>query len=217
MNRKIVEAMRNASIVLAAALLLAGCFGRNYRLASSASLKIGDSCQLAAQTGQQAQSALVALDTLVNQQSGDLVLQFRAFTLNVKSLEMRSKEISSRHKSIQRKGLRYVKMWEKQLLLIEDPAIRQQSAQRRTQTMESLQQIGSHFRNTELAFIPLLTHLRDIRLCLGTDLTTLGIASAREQSGRVAEDVALLQKHLELLLGELERVGAELAPVVGAP
>jgi predicted nucleic acid-binding Zn-ribbon protein len=208
MNRQITSVL-----VLGLAASLCGCATTGRQRASQTQSAIGNARTLAVNLQQEVEAAQQALQKLTAPEVTDLRPPYDNFSAAVKGLDTQVERLATRGRAVQKAGEAYFQTWQEELGSYQTAAIRTSSAERRGAVMQSFQRINQQFQDAEQSLRPLLVDLKDMRRCLGTDLTASGVASVQEPVKRIADEAAQAQQRLQSLVAELDRVAGELSPV----
>jgi hypothetical protein len=207
--------MRRITVVLVLGLTasLCGCATAGYQRAAQARSEIGKAREVTIKAHQNLVEAVAAMQNLTSKETTALQPPYQSFTAGVKGLEAQAQELASRSEAIQKKGNAYITAWQEDLGAFRSPDVRSRSAERRLEVAESFRKLNSELLAAGVSLRPLLAALKDMCLYVSLDLTAAGVSSAQEQAGRISTQAVDTGQHLQILLADLDRVAAELAPV----
>jgi len=211
MKRRSVLA--GSCIVLAIVLMQAfvGCTSTGYQQAEKSVLSMNVTRQELVSAKSQVTRTSRALDAVVNGQ-GNLVPKYEHFGQELKDLDKAAKQARWRADRMQKDTTRYFDGWAKDIGKIQDPQMKSQSMQRRSKAIRSYNGVIKSMFDIGDDYVPLLSNFNDIQISLKQDLTSSGVKSIAPQVNKARQDSAGLQRGIDTLMAEIDRVSAEWAP-----
>ena len=200
-------------LTLSLAASLCSCATTGYQRASLARSEVVEAKEVTVKAHQELLVVVGAVHVLTAPDTTDLQKPYLSFAAAVKGLQIHVRQLADRVEAIRKRSNDYVAVWQKELAAFQSPDIRQRSAERRTEVMESFRKLDSEYQVCGRAMRSLLVELKDLRLYLSLDLTPAGVASAQEQAGRVSAQAVEAGKQLQSFLADLDRVADEMSPV----
>lgn len=192
------------------AVLAAGCATTGYQRADRAVASMTGLRDELSQGKQQASQTIGTLNELVSAEEGDLRPAYKAFEKDVASLQRSAQSVQGWAGALAQNAATYFDAWGEQIETIQSEDLKLESTKRRSDAMQSYQGIEGPAGNAAAAYEPLLADLRDIQAHLGQDLTAKGTAGTRDFVAKATQDAATLEKKLDGLVAELDRVIAEI-------
>ena len=159
----------------------------------------------------QLDSALAALNNLVNEPAADLEPQYKAFSKHLKELESTAANVREAAAAMEAKGKAYFADWDAQLAAIQNEDIRERSAERRAAVEADLKEIQEQYTESRDTFRPLMNDLVDIRTALGADLTMNGLSAVKKSVKNVNDEAKELKKNLQGLADSFRELGVSLS------
>src|SRR5262249_35938163 len=135
-----------------------------------------------------------SLNSLLENSTGNLTLQFTKFSQSLDQLEASSKRTAGRIPGFRKQAAAYFEGWDHQLPTVKDDAIRRASAARKTEAMGQFETAVQRFERAQDALKPVVDYLEDIRKTLSTDLTAAGLESVREPAKIAADNTAKIKE-----------------------
>jgi hypothetical protein len=189
-----------------------GCSTTGQEKASQAATSLQETRTQIAGVETALDKAVSDLTDLAEQPKPDLKPQYDAYTASVTALESHAKAVAASAKEMRTLGEEYFKSWEKNLGDINNPELRQISADRRAKLSGHYQKVTEGYEKAKSAFDPLMVQLADVRKVLGLDLTDNGLKLAETSAKEAKRSAVGVKKELEGVRTELD----ELAKVLGA-
>jgi hypothetical protein len=152
-----------------------------------------------------------ALSDLVNAPQADLKPQYKKFAKAVENVNDHAQSVRDRATDMRAKRDEYVAKWRKELDAISDPELKQRAMARINEAQASFDKISTAGHAAKEAFTPFQADINDLSRYLGSDLTSAGLASVKDLVGKVQSEEAAVQKALDALILEVDRVSAEMA------
>ncbi len=202
----------NCVIVLfAAVLLLTGCATRGYQTAETANKSMLDVKSELVAAKSTISKSVIALNDLVNNPKPDLKPQYEAFAKAVEAVDNHATTVRDRATDMRAKREEYVTKWRKEVDAIKDPGLKQRAMARIGQAQANFDKISNLGQTAKDAFTPFQADITDLYRYLGSDLTTGGINSVKDLIDKVRSEEAAVQKALDALIAEVDRVSTEMA------
>jgi hypothetical protein len=160
--------------------------------------------------------SLADLNDLVANPAPDLRKQFDRFNHALDELGVSSKDIACKDGEMKSQGADYFAKWDKESARIQNEDIRSRSETRRSEVSARFNRIGQQYNETEIAFQPFLSDLRDVQKFLSTDLTAGGLAAIKDSAAKAARDAVPLKESLAKLSEEFRSLGLSMSPTTAS-
>ena len=190
---------------------LTGCHGPGYRKSDTASWNSQAASMEVKNEIRHLDLAVAALNELVNQPETDARPQFLRFGATVDQLSLSKKQVEASIGRLWRKRVAYFKVWDREILALQDEEVRHQSQLRREEVSDQFEAVLRRAYEVQEAMRPVINYLRDIRRALSTDLTRDGLASMKPLVTHANESAHLAQKGLMQLAADLDVLSARTA------
>ena len=200
-------------LTLCLAALLCSCATTGYQRASLARSEVVETREVTVKAHQELLVVVGAVHVLTAPETTDLQKSYQGFAAAVKGLRTHVKQLADRVGAIRKRSNDYVAAWQKDLADFQNPDIRNHSAERRTEVIDTFRRLDSEYQVCDRPMRSLLVELKDLRLYFSLDLTPAGVASAQEQAARVSAQAVDAGKQLKSFLADLDRVVDEMSPV----
>jgi hypothetical protein len=201
---------------LATAIGLAtGCASTGNDKAASTAKSLERSSQMIVKSSQLIDQTLANLNDLVANPSPDLRKQFDAFNSSVNDLGANARDVSSQAEAMKANGAAYFAKWDQETAKMQNEDIRHRSEARQLQVSAHFARISQQYDETEAAFKPFMSDLRDVQKFLGTDLTAGGLVAVKGIAAKAASHAVPLQESLGRLSDEFKSLGLSLSPASG--
>jgi len=207
-----------SNLALTAALtILAGCASHNYDQGSATAAGLKESADKIEAADGQLDATLASLNDLVNNPQSDLRPQYKQFSDNVDGLASLAKHVADSVTAMRANGKEFFAKWNEQLAGIKNEDIRNRSAARQKEVSDELQNVKRSYAETESAFKPFMSDLRDIQKYLGTDLTPGGVAAMKNVAAKGNATGATLKQAVNKLAADFKSLGIAMSAVAPAP
>ena len=114
-------------------------------------------------------------------------------------------------------GKEFVAKWDEQIAQINNEDIKTRSQARRAEVTEKLQAIKRSYAETEVAFRPFLSELRDVQKFLSVDLTPGGLTAINPSVTKAKANAVPLKQALGKLAADFKSVGVAMSSVAPTP
>jgi hypothetical protein len=158
----------------------------------------------------QVNKTVALLDQLTSGQ--DLPKTFQQYTQAVNDMRMAGERAAQRGKDLRERKADYLKKWEKEIKDIQDPTIRQASAERQSDIRASYDKLLASAEGIRDSYKPFLQHLQEVQKALSVDLTAAGVSSIAPVISTVKQDGKKLSSALDAFGVELNRFTGTLKP-----
>jgi hypothetical protein len=206
----------NLALTVALAAL-AGCASHNYDKGTATAAGLKESADKIEAADGQLDATLASLNGLVNNPQSDLRPQYKQFSDNVDDLAVLAKHVKDSVTSMRENGKEFFAKWNEQLASIKNEDIRNRSAARQKEVSDELMNVKRSYAETEIAFQPFMSDLRDIQKYLGTDLTPAGVASMKDVAAKANTTGATLKAAVDKLAADFKSLGIAMSAVAPAP
>lgn len=200
--------------LVAALALLAGCVSKSYDKGAATSAALQSSADAVAQTSKSLYGVLGAMNNLTFKSQGDLRNQYDAFVAASKSLNQSLAGLDDSVKLLHLKADTYFNDWTNQTATIQNPELRQRSAERKAEVSGKLDEVTASYAALKNSLKPFTTDLTDIQTYLGTDLTAGGLATIKDVVAKTKVDAVPLRDAIKQLQTSFSGMGAALSPVL---
>jgi hypothetical protein len=158
-------------------------------------------------------AALQALSTA----NGDLLEPFQRVLTLREQLEQDERRMSQRGDEMRTRARDYITNWEVEVYGVEDTDLRAQAEQRRNTVRQNYTRISDTTRALRESFDPFRRDLHDIETFLANDLTPAGVRAASPSIQRANTNGQEVQRRLDAVITELQRVATAMTPAVTQP
>jgi len=211
-----IQLIRNLVTLATAAGLITGCASDNYNKSAKTAATLSQSSRMITKGNTLIDESLADLNDLVSNPYPDLRKQFEKFDHAVNELGVSEKDISSKAGEMKAQGADYFAKWDKESARIQNEDIRSRSETRRSEVSARFNRIGQQYNETEIAFQPFLSDLRDVQKFLSTDLTAGGLAAIKDSAAKAARDAVPLKESLAKLSEEFRSLGLSMSPTTAS-
>jgi Protein of unknown function (DUF2959) len=170
------------------------------------------------QTGQDLESsraavtqALTTLNQMITQPAGDMRGQYKDYLSAVKSLNEVSAQADRSIGTMIANSQVYFADWGNQIAAINDPALKQLSADRKQQAVANLADLKTAMEKARAAYAPLAKDLNDVGLYLGNNLTADGIAAMKPRLDSIKVEAVGVRDALTGVVTALNKFSGTLA------
>jgi uncharacterized protein (DUF3084 family) len=208
-----IKLITHLGMVVALATAVAGCASSdNYKQASKTSTSLQEAADKIAVGNAKIDTTLGSLNDLVNNPQGDMVGKFNRYSACVDDLQSSSQQINNSVSDMKADSDSYFKNWDDQLATINNEDIKNRSEQRKQDVESKFSNIKQGYSETQKAFQPFMSDLKDIQTALRTDLTTGGISSVQSAAAKANADGATLKSSMGRLADQFRSLGVSMAP-----
>ena len=158
----------------------------------------------------QTEATTTVLNEFGKQEGIDLPTQLEEFGKAIDSMESQFGSARKSVGEVNEQGTKFFQTWENEIALMTNEDIRQRSATRKSNLLESFNKIGANMHNAEEAYAVFMSDLRDVERFLSIDLTHGGIAAISDNIQKTNADSQTLQKQIDAVIAELSRVAPEM-------
>jgi hypothetical protein len=215
--KTITNRILGLSGVAALTIGIGSCASPNYNKGSATATGLKESSDKIQAASRQLDATLDSLNDLVNNPQPDLRPQYKKFSGNVDDLGNLARHVDESVNSMREKGNEFFAKWSEELAGIKNEDIRNRSASRQKEVSEALNSVKQSYADTETAFRPLMSDLRDIQKYLGTDLTPAGVSAMKDVAAKANTDGAKLKEALGKLSAEFQSLGVAMSAMAPAP
>ena len=121
-----------------------------------------------------------SLYALMSASPGDLRETYQRYVKDVNAMRSQAAKMQKHSEAMERQSGSYLAGWQRTQSEIENPELRELTAQRRELMANSFNRIRVAFREADRELGPFLARLEDIRRAIGNDLTPVGVASVAQ-------------------------------------
>ena len=125
----------------------------------------------------QIDSTLVSLRTLMVAAPNDLRAAYDRFARDVDTIRRETERTQARSTQLQERSAAWLSEWNKSHANIQDPELRRVSEWRRATLTSRFETASASIGAAREALLPFVKSLEDIKIAVGTDLTTRGVAA----------------------------------------
>lgn len=163
----------------------------------------------------QIEKTIRSLDGVVAAKEADLHTAYKNYVSELKTLKSQTNKVASRAQRLKKSSQKYLDAWEKGMLEVQNPELRQQAAQRRAQASARFEDTRDEFDRIKSDYELFAKDLREIKVALDNDLNPAGVTSieaaikqAKKSSGPMKEDVDTIIEALDKITAALSRTPA---------
>jgi len=210
---KTIHHIRNLLTLATAVGFMAGCASDNYKNGANTAATLTASSGMVANGTRLIDESLTDLNDLISNPDPDLRKQFNKFNHAVHELVVFDKDVASNAGEMRAQGVVYFANWDKESAQIQNEDIRNRSEARRKEVAARFDRISQQYDQTEIAFKPFMSDLRDVQTFLSTDLTAGGLAAIKETVAKATKDAVPLKESLAKLSEEFKSMGLSMEPI----
>ena len=211
---KIKKLILNLFTLIIATGFITGCASDNYKKSASTAAALAKSSGMITKGNTFIDKSLASLNNLVSNPNPDLRKQFKAFKASVNDLDSTAKDIASEAEEMKSQGEAYFAKWDKEAAKMRNEDIRNRSEARKNEVASRFGRISQQYDETENAFQPFMSDLRDVQRFLATDLTAGGLAAIRDVAAKANRDAMPVKASLGNLSEEFKGLGVSMSPTV---
>ena len=156
-------------------------------------------------------ASLTSLNQLVSQPAGDLRDQYKNYLDSVKDLEKISAKTDASVQSMLGKSELYFADWGNKINAINDPTLKQLSADRKQTAVANLADLKTSVDKARDAFKPLMSDFNDVGTYLANNLTTAGIEGMKPRLATAKLDAVSVRDALNGVALNLNKFSTTLA------
>jgi PBP1b-binding outer membrane lipoprotein LpoB len=217
MKTKTLQQLKRTMTIAAAALLLAGCTTTGYQQAEKTGAGITEFREEVNRGKQAIDATMQSLGQIAATANTDPRAAFQQYKKDLASLEAITAKVRKRSQEMKAKGDAYFKQWQQQTATVQNPEIRKLSEEQKTKMQATFDTIQQHTEPLKAKFDPWLADLRDLRTYLSNDLTVSGIDAARGLFEKTQSEGTEIQKSMDALVAELNKVSVAMTPSTAPP
>jgi DUF2959 family protein len=214
-EHSVISRMFIALFFLAAAV--GGCKTTTHQRAEIASRRIGDTQAEAVKAKARITESVSALDDLIKNPQPNIAPQYEKFSDAVDDLEAIVQRTRDRISDMRVKREAYLASWQKEAEAIQDPEMQKRALIRIEEAKADFSKLNVLGEQVKTSFAPFLASFKDLQRYIGSDLTPGGIKSVVDLADKARQGEPPLQKSLDDLIGELDRVKGAFSSTVPPP
>jgi hypothetical protein len=195
----------------ACTLMLAGCASTPADRAANMSKDVSKTGSQLDGTRQGVTQVLTTLNQMITQPNGDMRSQYKDYLSSVKSLNDTALKLDQSINTMVANSQVYFADWGNQVAAINDSTLKQLSADRKQQAVNSLNELKSAMDKARASFKPLAKDLDDIGLYLGNNLTASGIAAMKPRLDTIKVEAVGVRDALSSTANALNKFSGTLA------
>ena len=199
-----------AGLVAILACFLAGCATGGYQRAAATSESLHAAATETETAQQQINTALAALEQLVQRPNDDLRPVYADYRRSVSDLEGSVRTLERRAQDADQQKQLYLQTWDARMAEIRNPEIHELSRERQREVVDSFDEVQVSYTKTLVRLIPLMQDLRDLQRMLGVDLTSAGVEVANDLLPQVRERASELADSLSQLAEDFRDAASRL-------
>jgi hypothetical protein len=215
-NVKIKELIFSLFPLIIATGFVTGCASDNYKKGASTAAALTKSSDMITKGNICIDESLANLNDLVSNPNPDLRKQFKAFNASVNDLGSTTKDVANKAEEMKSQGMAYFAKWDEEAGKMRNEDIRNRSEARKHEVVSRFERISQQYDETQIAFQPFMSDLRDVQRFLATDLTAGGLAAIREAAAKANRDAVPVKASLGRLSEEYQGLGIAMSPTVPA-
>ena len=177
--------------------------------------RLSDALQSLKQELITARTEMGALNESLRGLSGDGIEDprawYRQFTNEISSIKRRSGAVERKADAVASRSDAYFGGWETELQEIQNQALRERSAERRSFLMREYARVTDSLENVRQAYRPVLSDLEDLKRVFSQDLTPAGRAAIVDLSVQVRENAQWFNTRVDESVGTIDDMTASLA------
>ena len=154
------------------------------------------------ETREQFKSALEQFSAATNFKGGDLEGIYKKLNGEYEASVNKAKEVRSRIEDIENVSAALFREWEQEITQYSNPALKQSSQERLTETRSYYKQLIAAMKNAESRIQPVLTVFNDQVMYLKHNLNARAIASLKNELGTLQSNVSTLVAAMEKSINE---------------
>ena len=193
-----------ALIVLAAAS--SGCKTTTHQRAETAGRRIGETQAEAVHAKSLITESMAALDDLTMNPQPNIEPQYKKFSAAVDKLASGVERTRDSIGDMRAKREEYLASWQKDAESIQDPEMQKRALTRIEEAKAAFGKLNVLGEGAKTSLAPFLASVKDLQRYIGSDLTPAGVKSVADLAGKARQSEPALQKDLDDLIAELDRV-----------
>jgi len=217
MNIKNLDPVNGILAIGVAALFVAGCSTTGYQQAEKTGAGITEFREEINQGKQAIDATMQSLGQIAATANTDPRAAFQQYKKDLANLESVTARVRKRSLEMTAKGDAYFKQWQQQIAMMQNPEIRKLSEEQKAKMQATFDSIQQHTEPLKAKFDPWLSDLRDLRTYLNNDLTVSGIEAARGLFEKTQSEGTEIQKSMDALVAELNKVSTTITPSTAPP
>ena len=208
--------MKTKNIILsllsvAAVTVFFGCSSSGYKQADKTSDVIAEFSSGIMNGKQAIDATLVSLNQVSETATTDPRKAFEQYSKDVAKLESAASRLRSISQDVKAQGKSYFANWEKQLADVKNPEIRNLALERKEKLQLSFDVIRQNVEPLKAKFDLWMSDLKDLEKYLGNDLTIAGLGAAKGLKNKTIKEGREVQKSIDALVVELNKVSASIS------
>jgi hypothetical protein len=208
------------ALFLLSLLATSGCKTTTHQRAEIASRRIGDTKAEAVLAKGLITESIDTLNDLTNNPQPNIEPQYEKFSESVDKLETGVQRTRDRISDMRIKREAYLASWQKEAEAIQSPEMQKRAMVRIEEAKSNFGKLNILGEEVKTSFAPFLASFKDLQRYIGSDLTPAGVKSVVDLAERARQEEPAIQKSLDALIAELDRVKGEFssnAPVASPP
>jgi hypothetical protein len=210
---KPIQLIRNLFVFSALAGFIVACASDNYKKSEHTATALDEAAALMTRCNMLIDQSVAVLNELVSNSAPDLRKPFNQFNKTVDALSVAADEFAKKTGEVKAEGAIYFQDWDKKTIQIQNQDIRSRSEARKNEVAARFQLMARHYDESNDAFRPFLSDLRDVQKFLSTDLTAGGLASIKDTAAKATQDATLVKESLSKLSGEFRSLSLAMSPI----
>lgn len=210
--RHAVNRTISAGALVAVAALCAGCASTGYQQAERSTASMKDTRDLLTDARREVGVTMATLNQMVGQTEGDLVTQFQEYSRNLTAVQRSGQRIRSQVQTMRSRSEGFLSSWEQEMDSLSSEKARQQSEERRTQTVRQYEALVESMDQTRMATEPFMSNLLDIQSMLQRDLTWAGVDSVKGLVSKANTQAREVQARAAQVIRNLDSMAQVLGP-----
>ena len=215
-------------LVVAAALILAGCTTTGYQKGDKAAQSLRNASAQVQAENSALDLTMATLRDLVNttgaeaqpdakrfnQPSVDLKPGFERFSKALDRLQAAAARNDQAAAQIAQKHAAYLANWNKELATMKYESVKTRSEARKNEVSRRFESVDRRYAEARAATQPLIAYLIDIRKALSNDLTTGGLEAVKSIVQNAEENTTKVRAALARLTNELNASSTQMASII---
>ena len=207
---KVSRVVRSGSVIVGLLTAIAAMAGQQ-ELATT----MGEARVEVAQTRDQLQATVDALEALVKQKSGDMRPTYDTFVAEIAKTETVAKATAARVKKMEEEASSHFGSWQKDVDAISNANLKNKAQKRLDGVQKSYTKVTSQLSEASARFTPLMSDLGDIQKTLMNDLTPGGVKSVRSSVSDAQWNLKSARRAIGSAISELAKMEESLGTTAG--
>jgi hypothetical protein len=212
MNAQSLNRMAMGGLMIALAVVFAGCASSGYRRGQQISSALQSSADRIESRLTEQDLAVTSLNDLVNNPQADLRPQLKKFSAALGKPGALASSIREADQGLQERGKIYFEEWDKALATIQNEAIRSRGQARKQEVLIQYDAVRNSCLRVQTQLSPIESDLQDVHRFLEADLTLGGLTAIKSGTARVNRLASPVHDAVTRLVSDMRALGQAMSP-----